>query len=148
MKDDLVIYAQAEEGALLPEYASKGASGADIRAHLTHSVTLMPGKTALVPTGIFLEIPEGYEVQVRPRSGLALKHSLTVLNTPGTVDADYRGEVKVILINHGKEPFTIDPGMRIAQWVVCPVIQAKYVKKELLSATTREAGGFGHTGVK
>jgi len=148
MKDELVIYAQAEKGVELPAYASKGSSGADVRAYLVDSKELMPGEAALVPTGIFLEIPEGYEVQVRPRSGLALKHSLTVLNTPGTVDADYRGEVKVILINHGKEPFTIEPGMRIAQWVVCPVIQAKYEKKELLSATSREAGGFGHTGVK
>jgi dUTP pyrophosphatase len=99
-----------------------------------------------VPTGLRLAIPEGYEIQVRPRSGLALKHQITVLNTPGTIDADYRGEVGVILINHGKESFTLKPGMRIAQFVVAPVIQAKFLSTNELAETTRGSGGFGHTG--
>jgi dUTP pyrophosphatase len=101
----------------------------------------------MVPTGITLEIPAGFEVQVRPRSGLALKYGITVLNTPGTIDSDYRGSINVILINHGKHPFIIEPGMRIAQLVVAPVIQARFIKAESLTATARGTGGFGHTGL-
>jgi dUTP pyrophosphatase len=107
---------------------------------------LAPGASCLVPTGIRASIPEGYEIQVRPRSGLALKSQVTVLNSPGTIDSDYRGEIQIILINHGAKDFTITPGMRIAQLVVCPVIQAFFAPAEELTATARGAGGFGHTG--
>ena len=105
------------------------------------------GKTALIPTGLFFEIPEGYEIQVRPRSGLAAKYGITVLNTPGTIDSDYRGELKIILINHGKESFTINNGDRIAQIVVSPVIQAQFIQVQDINQTERGSGGFGHTGV-
>lgn len=147
MQEPIDIPTIAAEGVELPSYASAGASGADVRAHLSQPLMLAPGATALVPTGLRMAIPEGYEIQVRPRSGLALKHSVTVLNTPGTVDADYRGELGVILINHGKEPFQILPGMRIAQLVLSPVVQAQFLCCEALEATLRSTGGFGHTGV-
>lgn len=136
----------AEDNVELPNYASAGAAGADVRAYLKDDVSLDPGCSVLVPTGLRLSIPIGFEVQVRPRSGLALKHQVTVLNTPGTIDADYRGEIGVILINHGKEPFVIKPGMRIAQLIVAPVVQANFVQVDLLAATERGVGGFGHTG--
>jgi dUTP pyrophosphatase len=132
----------------LPEYASKDAAGADVRAYIAESLVIQPGKICIVPTGLFMEIPEGFEVQVRPRSGLAAKSGITVLNTPGTIDADYRGEIKVILINHSESDFIVEPGMRIAQVVLCPVIQARFIQKEELSETARGSGGFGHTGVK
>ncbi len=132
----------------LPAYATSGSSGMDIRAFLNGAVTLQPLERYLVPTGIFVEIPEGYEIQVRPRSGLAVKQGITCLNTPGTIDADYRGEVKVILINLSKEPQTIHPGDRIAQLVVQQVEQAIWEPVEMLSVTERNEGGFGHTGKK
>lgn len=132
----------------LPAYATSGSSGMDIRAFLPEAVTLQPLERYLVPTGIFVEIPEGYEVQVRPRSGLAVKQGITCLNTPGTIDADYRGEVKVILINLSNEPQTIHSGDRIAQLVVQQVEQAIWKPAELLSVTERNEGGFGHTGKK
>ncbi len=135
-----------EEGAELPFYGSKEAAGADIRAHITKDLILYPGDSKLIPTGLRFEIPKGFEIQVRPRSGLALKHGITVLNTPGTVDPDYRGEIGIILINHGKEPFTVTSKMRIAQLVFAPVIQACYREGETLRATERGEGGFGHTG--
>lgn len=137
-----------EDDLPLPEYASEGASGADVRAHIPEPLVLEPGACILVPTGLSFEIPAGYEIQVRPRSGLALKHQVSVLNTPGTIDADYRGELKVILINHGKKSFLIEPGMRIAQLVVAPVVQAEFVPLAALSSTARGAGGFGHSGVR
>jgi dUTP diphosphatase len=137
----------AEEGVELPVYASVGSSGADVRAHLKQALVLPPGRSVLVPTGLRFAIPEGYEIQVRPRSGLALKFGITVLNTPGTIDADYRGELGIILINHGTEPFLITPGMRIAQLVLAPVVQAQFILSDNLAATERSAGGFGHTGV-
>lgn len=130
----------------LPSYATEEAAGADVRAHLPEPVTIEPGTSALIPTGLFFEIPSGYEVQVRPRSGLALKNQITVLNTPGTIDSDYRGEVKVILMNHGKNAFTVEPGMRIAQLVVAPVIQARFFQAESIAHTSRGQGGFGSTG--
>ena len=130
---------------LIPFYATEFASGADLRASIKDTITLMPSDSILVPTGIRLEIPKGFEVQIRPRSGLALKNQITVLNTPGTIDADYRGEVGVILINHGKEPFLILPKMRIGQMVLTKVYQAEFVKSEL-SVTQRNVGGFGHSG--
>jgi len=130
--------------AILPSYARDGDAGLDLFA-ATH-VVIPPGKSALVPTGIAIELPSGTEAQVRPRSGLALKHALTVLNTPGTVDEGYRGEVGVILINHGASAFTVEPGMKIAQMVVSPRIQVAVVEVEELSDTQRGAGGFGSTG--
>lgn len=132
----------------LPAYATQGASGLDVRACLEQPVTLKPGERMLIPTGLSLEIPVGYEVQVRPRSGLAINKGLSMVNTPGTIDADYRGEVKIIVINHGQEPIVIQDQERVAQWVVCPVIQADIEEVEELSDTDRGAGGFGSTGVK
>lgn len=140
------IPAQLEEGVELPHYASLGAAGADVRAHLDKEIVIPSGESAMVPTGLRFAIPHGYEIQVRPRSGLALKNQITVLNTPGTIDSDYRGEVCVILINHGKNDFTVTPGMRIAQLVVAPVCMANFLKAEDLAETVRGAGGFGHTG--
>jgi dUTP pyrophosphatase len=144
--DQIPVPIVLEEGAELPLYASEQAAGADVRAHLKQEVVLHPGSSYLVPTGLRFAIPEGYEIQVRPRSGLAFKHGITVLNAPGTIDSDYRGELGVILINHGKEPFTIAPGMRIAQIVLAPICRAAFVKEETLIATSRGEGGFGHTG--
>ncbi|MEW6770569.1 MAG: dUTP diphosphatase [Bacillota bacterium] len=130
----------------LPEYATPGAAGVDLHAAVDEETTLPPGGWCLVPTGIAIALPEGYEGQVRPRSGLALKHGVTLLNTPGTVDADYRGEVKVILINLGKEPFTVRRGDRIAQLVVQPVARIVWRETSSLEETDRGDGGFGHTG--
>ena len=134
------------EGAEVPIYASEQAAGADVRAHLKQEIILAPGSTCLVPTGLQFAIPDGYEIQVRPRSGLAFKHGVTVLNSPGTIDSDYRGELGVILINHSKELFTITPGMRIAQIVLAPICRAVFAKGEKLMTTSRGEGGFGHTG--
>ncbi len=132
---------------LLPKYATLNSSGADLMAAILEEMVVSPGKSALVPTGLFLEIPPGVEAQIRPRSGLALKNQITVLNTPGTIDADYRGEIKVILINHGLEPFHIQPKMRIAQIVFASVIKAEFIQQENLALSVRSGGGFGHTGV-
>jgi dUTP pyrophosphatase len=132
----------------LPAYETAGAAGMDIRAHLNEAVTLLPMQRTLIPTGIYLEIPEGYEVQVRPRSGLAAKKGLTVLNAPGTIDSDYRGEVKVILINLSGEHQTIEPGERVAQLILAKHERAEWIQTEALSETERGAGGFGHTGYK
>ena len=129
-----------------PEYGSAGASGADLRARLPQDLLLRPGERALVPTGLHLEIPEGLEGQVRPRSGLAARSGLTVLNTPGTIDSDYRGEIKVILINLGQEPATIRTGDRIAQIVFSPVVRVEFPRAEGLTETGRGSGGFGSTG--
>jgi len=137
-----------QSGNPLPAYSTPGSSGMDIRAFLTEPVTLRPLERSLIPTGIFIEIPEGYEVQVRPRSGLAVKQGITCLNTPGTIDADYRGEVKVILINLSNQEQTIHSGDRIAQLVVQQVEQASWQPVEMLSVTERNEGGFGHTGKK
>lgn len=131
----------------LPAYATVHSAGMDLRAHLDAPLTLAPGERALVPTGLSLELPEGTEAQVRPRSGLAFKHGITVLNAPGTIDADYRGEVKVPLINHGTEPFTVTRGMRIAQLVVAAVARVQLVEAAALDDTVRGSGGFGSTGV-
>jgi dUTP pyrophosphatase len=130
----------------LPAYATSGSSGMDIRANLDIPQSLKPLERALIPTGIFIEIPQGYEVQVRPRSGLAIKHGITCLNTPGTIDADYRGEIKVILINLSQEEQIIQHGDRIAQIVLQQVEQAVWKPVEELEVTERNAGGFGHTG--
>jgi len=130
----------------LPDYQSAGAAGFDLTAAVDTPLELHPGRRALVPTGLAMALPEGFEAQVRPRSGLAAKHGVTVLNTPGTIDSDYRGEVKVILINLGEETLVIEHGMRIAQMVVAPVIQADLQEVTDLDATARGAGGFGSTG--
>lgn len=130
----------------LPQYQSSGASGVDVRAQLTSPLTLNPGERAMVPTGLSFEIPLGFEIQSRPRSGFAAKQGITVLNTPGTIDADYRGEVKIIVINLGQEPVLIQDQERIAQLVVAPVIQAQFELAETLSSTERGVGGFGSTG--
>ena len=134
------------EGLPLPEYMSAGAAGADVVAAVDRDLVLAPGERALVPTGLSLEVPEGYEVQVRPRSGLAVKHGVTLLNTPGTIDSDYRGPVGVVLVNLGREPFTVRRGERIAQLVVAPVVQAAFREVETLASSTRGEGGFGSTG--
>ena len=131
-------------GLDLPAYATEGAAGMDVLA--AEDVTLDPGARHAVATGLSVAIPRGYEIQVRPRSGLALKHGITVPNTPGTIDSDYRGELKAILINHGTEPFAIRRGDRIAQLVIAPVTRAKWEEVEELDATERGAGGFGSTG--
>lgn len=141
---DILILSENEEN--LPHYATSQAAGADVRAFIEHPVIIPPHKSAAIHTGIKCQIPEGYEIQVRPRSGLALKNQVTVLNSPGTVDSDYRGEICVILINHGDEPFTVIPGMRIAQLVVAPIVRAQFILVEDLETTARGAGGFGHTG--
>lgn len=130
----------------LPFYATTGASGMDIKASIPENINLQPLERTLVPTGLFIELPEGYEAQIRPRSGLAIKQGLTCLNTPGTIDADYRGEIKVILINLSNEPQTIQNGDRIAQMVIQKVEIINWVPVETLNETVRAAGGFGHTG--
>lgn len=132
----------------LPRYETAQSAGMDIRAHLSEKITLKPLQRAMVSTGLFFALPPGYEAQVRPRSGLAAKHGVTVLNTPGTIDADYRGEVKIILINLSDVPFVVEPGMRIAQLVVAPVTQASWKVVEKLEDSERGAGGFGSTGKK
>ena len=131
----------------LPRYETSGAAGMDLLAAVTADVVLQPGARAIIPTGLQMAIPEGFEVQVRPRSGLAAKNGVTVLNSPGTIDSDYRGEVGVILINHGTEPFTIMRGSRIAQMVIASVTQGTLIEADSLDATARGAGGFGSTGV-
>jgi dUTP pyrophosphatase len=133
--------------AAVPAYQSKGAAGADVYASLDEDMVIEPGKVALVPTGICLEIPEGYEAQIRPRSGLALKHGLTLLNTPGTIDSDYRGEIKIIMANLGDEPYTVTHGMRIAQMVFAKCFKGHFIVGQSLEETDRGRGGFGHTGL-
>ncbi|TNF21904.1 MAG: dUTP diphosphatase [Rhodobacteraceae bacterium] len=132
----------------LPSYETPGAAGADLRANFADrgAVTLAPGARALVPTGLRLAVPEGFEVQIRPRSGLALKHGVTLANSPGTIDSDYRGPLGVIVLNAGTEGFEVSHGMRIAQMVLAPVVQAEFALVEALDATARGAGGFGSTG--
>lgn len=131
----------------LPKYQTALSAGMDLHANLEEPIVLMPQARMLVPTGLFIELPEGYEAQVRPRSGLALKHGITVLNSPGTIDADYRGEIKVLLINHGQEPFTIQNGERIAQMVIAQHATVQWQETQSLSNTERGEGGYGSTGV-
>ena len=131
----------------LPEYKSEGASGFDIRACLKEGITLNPGERVLIPTGLTFEIPSGFELQSRPRSGLALKQGLTVLNSPGTIDSDYRGEVKILILNTSRENTRIKNQDRISQLVLCPVFRAKFIEQDSLSKTERGGGGFGSTGV-
>jgi dUTP pyrophosphatase len=130
----------------LPQYATAGSAGADLAAAISEPLAIGAGEVHLVPCGFSIAIPEGFEGQIRPRSGLASKHGVTVLNAPGTIDSDYRGEVKVLLINHGQVPFTVTPGMRIAQMVVAPVTRVEWEEAAELPETARNTGGFGHSG--
>ena len=142
----IIIFGDYEAGKE-PLYGSDLASGADIKANISEDIQIGPGESVIVPTGIRLQIPEGYEGQIRPRSGLALKHSVTVLNSPGTIDSDYRGELKVILINNAKSTYTVHSNDRIAQLVFSPVIQAEFIQKKELTASDRGRNGFGSTGI-
>lgn len=137
----------SSKGAVVPCYKTEGAAGADVCALLDENVLLKKGQRTIIPTGLFFEIPQGYEIQVRPRSGLAAKNGVTVLNTPGTIDSDYRGELKVILINLGDEDFEIKSGDRIAQIIVAPVTIGNFIQADFISVTERGSGGFGSTGV-
>jgi dUTP pyrophosphatase len=132
----------------LPKYETGGSSGMDLAANIDQTVEILPGKSAIIPTGLAVSIPKNYELQIRPRSGLAAKSQISVLNTPGTIDADYRGELKVILINLGEKKFKIEKGLRIAQMILCPVIKAVLKEVNELKETERGSGGFGSTGVK
>jgi dUTP pyrophosphatase len=136
------------DGLPLPAYETPGSAGMDVRAAVESPLVLAPGGLALVPTGFAIEVPEGFEMQVRPRSGLAAKHGITLPNSPATIDSDYRGEVRVIVQNLGPEPFTVERGMRIAQMVLQRVPRVEWAEADELSTTSRESGGFGHTGVK
>lgn len=132
----------------LPKYTTSGSAGMDLRANITEPVTLAPGERALIPTGLHIALPVGYEAQIRPRSGLAIKFGITCLNSPGTVDSDYRGDVGVELINHGHEPFTVNDGDRIAQMIIAQYERAEWDEVDKLDETERGDGGFGHSGVK
>ena len=132
----------------LPKYETEGSSGMDLTANVDKVIEIQPGKSEIIPTGIALSIPKNYEIQIRPRSGLAAKNQISVLNTPGTIDDDYRGEIKVILINLGEKKFKIEKGLRIAQMVLCPVIKAELEEVDELNETKRGSGGFGSTGIK
>ena len=132
----------------MPKYETTGSSGMDLAADIDKKIEIKPGETKIIPTGLSVSIPKEFEIQIRPRSGLAAKYQLSVLNTPGTIDADYRGEIKVILINLGKKSFIVENGLRIAQMVLCPLIKAKIKEVETLDDTTRGSGGFGSTGTK
>jgi dUTP pyrophosphatase len=131
----------------LPKYETAGAAGMDVEAGINTAVTLQPGERTLIPTGFSVALPQGYELQVRPRSGLAIKYGVTIINSPGTIDSDYRGEVKIALINLGHDPYTIHRGDRVAQLVLAPVLQTIFTQVSILDKTERDSGGFGHTGV-
>ena len=143
-----ILIKRLSQQVSLPKYETTGSSGLDLAANINSNINIDPGKTAIIPTGLAISIPKGFEIQIRPRSGLAAKKQLSVLNTPGTIDADYRGEIKVILINHGHQVFVVEKGLRIAQMVVCPVIQAQLEEVNELSDTIRGKGCFGSTGSK
>ncbi|WP_297432132.1 dUTP diphosphatase [uncultured Cetobacterium sp.] len=144
--ENVIVKLVLENGVELPKYMTEGAAGMDVKANITEPVTLKTLERKLIPTGIKMEIPCGYEVQVRPRSGLALKHGITLVNTPGTIDSDYRGEVGIILINLSNEEFIVNPGERIGQLVLQKVYKMEFEKVDELSTTVRAEGGFGHTG--
>lgn len=140
-------FKKKDNSVSLPEYKTVGSAGADIKAHLSSSITILPLERKTIPTGLFPEIPVGYEIQIRPRSGLAFNSGITVLNTPGTIDSDYRGEIKICLINLSNDSFTVNDGDRIAQMVVAPVIQSTFSEVDEITSTERGEGGFGSTGV-
>ncbi|HSX37372.1 MAG TPA: dUTP diphosphatase [Chlamydiales bacterium] len=146
MQHKIPIPIQAKDPEFLPVYSTSAASGADVRAAIQEQIVIRPGASAIIPTGVRVDLPAGYEIQVRPRSGFAAKNQVTVLNAPGTIDSDYRGEICVILINHGEEPFIIGPKMKIAQLVLAPVAIADFYLQNYLSTTQRGEGKFGHTG--
>jgi len=143
-----ILIKKLSKTASIPKYETAGSSGMDLAADIDEKIEIKPGDTQIIPTGLSVSIPLEFEIQIRPRSGLAAKHQLSVLNTPGTIDADYRGEIKVILINLGKKSFIVEKGLRIAQMVLCPLVKAKIKEVETLDGTTRGSGGFGSTGVK
>lgn len=141
------VICKIKNSAFLPVYSSAEAAGADLKACIEKDIVLKPGERILVPTGVFIELPSGYEAQIRPRSGLAAKYGIALVNSPGTIDADYRGEIKVIMINHGRDDFLIKRGDRIAQMVVAPVMRCVFSTAEELCKTERDTGGFGSTGI-
>ena len=143
-----VLIKRLSKNVELPKYETNGSSGMDLSANIPTDIKIEPGKTSIIPTGISLSIPKNFEIQIRPRSGLAAKNQISVLNTPGTIDSDYRGEIKVILINLGNKSFTIENKKRIAQMVLCPIVKAKIKEVKSLEKTDRGAGGFGSTGTK
>ena len=143
-----ILIKRLSKEVALPRYETDGSSGLDLAACINKNIEIKPGKSEIIPTGIAVSIPKNFEIQIRPRSGLAAKNLISVLNTPGTIDSDYRGELKVILINHGDKSFFVEKGLRIAQMVLCPVIKAKLKEVENLEDTKRGSGGFGSTGVK
>ncbi len=143
-----ILIKRLSDKVLLPKYETEGSSGLDLAAHINESVEIKPGSTAIIPTGLAVSIPKNFEIQIRPRSGLAAKNQISVLNTPGTIDADYRGELKVILINLGVKSFLVENGARIAQMILCPVVKANLKEVKTLDDTKRGSGGFGSTGTK
>ena len=143
-----ILIKRLSDKVVLPKYETEGSSGLDLAAHINKNVEIKPGSTAIIPTGLAVSIPKNFEIQIRPRSGLAAKSQISVLNTPGTVDADYRGELKVILINLGAKSFLVENGARIAQMVLCPIIKANLKEVKTLEDTKRGSGGFGSTGTK
>ena len=143
-----ILIKRLSKNVPLPKYETDGSSGLDLAANIDKKIEIKPGETKIIPTGLFVSIPKNFEIQIRPRSGLAAKNQISVLNTPGTIDADYRGELKVILINLSDKIFVVEKGLRIAQMVVCPVVRAKLKEVETLNDTKRGSGGFGSTGVK
>ena len=143
-----ILIKRLSKAVSLPKYETDGSSGFDLAANVSENIEIKPGQTEVIPTGLAVSIPKNFEIQIRPRSGLAAKNQITVLNTPGTIDADYRGEIKVILINHGNKSFIIEKGLRIAQMVLCPIIKANLKEVETLDETHRGSGGFGSTGIK
>jgi dUTP pyrophosphatase len=143
-----ILIKRLSKNVSLPKYETEGSSGMDLAANIQKEIIIEPGKSSIIPTGLAVSIPKNFEIQIRPRSGLAAKNQISVLNTPGTIDADYRGELKVILINLGQKSFKIEKGLRIAQMVLCPVIKVTLKEVETLEETTRGSGGFGSTGAK
>ena len=143
-----ILIKRLSKNVPLPKYETDGSSGLDLAANIDIKIEIKPGETKIIPTGLFVGIPKNFEIQIRPRSGLAAKNQISVLNTPGTIDADYRGELKVILINLSDKIFIVEKGLRIAQMVVCPVVRAELKEVETLNDTKRGSGGFGSTGVK
>ncbi len=143
-----ILIKRLSKNISLPKYETSGSSGMDLAANIENEIIINPGKSAIIPTGIAVSIPKNFEIQIRPRSGLAARNQISVLNTPGTIDADYRGEIKVILINLGEKNFKIENGLRIAQMVLCPIVKATLQEVETLEDTERGAGGFGSTGTK
>ena len=143
-----ILIKKLSKDVTLPKYETEGSSGLDLAANIDNQIEILPGKSAIIPTGLAVAIPKSFEIQIRPRSGLAAKNQISILNTPGTIDADYRGELKVILINLSDKTFIVEKGLRIAQMVLCPVIKATLKEVKVLESTERGSGGFGSTGIK